>query len=210
MLGNFDPYREWLGIPPEEQPPNLYRLIGVDEGESDVQLIRQAASRQACADQEHSHGRECHLRRSLDQRGQRSRANPARSGEEGEVRSEAAGRTKIAARGTRGCAAGGCQRQPGSQRTALGGIGGGEIEHPRRHGLVRGSRQGGRAIGQRCGGAAVRSPRRDHGHRGRTSRPIHTDLGLPGLRRRPGVLGRRRGGAGDSRDHPRAGRCRAV
>ena len=24
----FDPYHIWLGIPPEEQPPNHYRLLG--------------------------------------------------------------------------------------------------------------------------------------------------------------------------------------
>ena len=25
----FDPYRKWLGIPPQEQPPNHYRLLGI-------------------------------------------------------------------------------------------------------------------------------------------------------------------------------------
>ena len=26
---SFDPYLNWLGIPPHEQPPNFYRLLGV-------------------------------------------------------------------------------------------------------------------------------------------------------------------------------------
>ena len=26
---SFDPYRRWLGIPPSEQPPNCYRLLGI-------------------------------------------------------------------------------------------------------------------------------------------------------------------------------------
>lgn len=25
---NFDPYHKWLGIPPDEQPANDYRLLG--------------------------------------------------------------------------------------------------------------------------------------------------------------------------------------
>ena len=25
----MDPYHVWLGIPPEEQPPNHYRLLGI-------------------------------------------------------------------------------------------------------------------------------------------------------------------------------------
>ena len=29
MDEQFDPYHKWLGIPPEEQPPNYYRLLGV-------------------------------------------------------------------------------------------------------------------------------------------------------------------------------------
>ena len=29
MSAPFDPYYRWLGIPPGEQPPNHYRLLGV-------------------------------------------------------------------------------------------------------------------------------------------------------------------------------------
>jgi hypothetical protein len=42
----FDPYYEWLAIPPAEQPPDLYRLLGVQKYESDPQVIENAADRQ--------------------------------------------------------------------------------------------------------------------------------------------------------------------
>ena len=29
MAESFDPYESWLGIPPEDQPPNHYRLLGL-------------------------------------------------------------------------------------------------------------------------------------------------------------------------------------
>ena len=43
MAGNFDPYYQWLGIPPKEQPPNFYRVLGVDLFESDPDVIIRAA-----------------------------------------------------------------------------------------------------------------------------------------------------------------------
>jgi hypothetical protein len=42
----FDPYHTWLGIPPEEQPPNHYRLLGVGVFESRPDVIASAADRQ--------------------------------------------------------------------------------------------------------------------------------------------------------------------
>jgi hypothetical protein len=42
---SFDPYYKWLGIPPAEQPPNHYRLLGINPFESDPDVI-QAASDQ--------------------------------------------------------------------------------------------------------------------------------------------------------------------
>jgi hypothetical protein len=45
MKANFDPYFEWLGIPPKHQPPNHYRLLNLDAFESDVPLIAAAAQR---------------------------------------------------------------------------------------------------------------------------------------------------------------------
>jgi hypothetical protein len=41
----FDPYHLWLGIPPEEQPPNHYRLLGLAVRESDEEVIDIAALR---------------------------------------------------------------------------------------------------------------------------------------------------------------------
>jgi len=45
----FDPYYKWLGIPPEEQPANHYRLLGIRIFESDADVI------QAAADQRMAH-----------------------------------------------------------------------------------------------------------------------------------------------------------
>ncbi len=47
MSEAFDPYQQWLGISPEEQPPNHYRLLGIHPFESDAEVIRSAADRQA-------------------------------------------------------------------------------------------------------------------------------------------------------------------
>lgn len=46
MAEAFDSYRKWLGIPPEEQPPNHYRLLGVALYETDPDVISNAADRQ--------------------------------------------------------------------------------------------------------------------------------------------------------------------
>jgi len=42
----FDPYYAWLGIPPAEQPPNHYRLLGVNLFEVSTDTIANAADRQ--------------------------------------------------------------------------------------------------------------------------------------------------------------------
>ena len=52
MDESFDPYYKWLGIPPAEQPPNHYRLLGVTLFESDLDVIANAA------DQRIGHGLE--------------------------------------------------------------------------------------------------------------------------------------------------------
>ena len=44
---SFDPYLNWLGIPPHEQPPNFYRLLGVVLFESNPGVIERAADRQS-------------------------------------------------------------------------------------------------------------------------------------------------------------------
>jgi hypothetical protein len=42
----FDAYHKWLAIPPHEQPPNHYRLLGVELFEEDSDVIAAAADRQ--------------------------------------------------------------------------------------------------------------------------------------------------------------------
>lgn len=46
MAEEFDPYRKWLGIPPKDQPPHHYRLLGIAPFEDDPDVIENAASRQ--------------------------------------------------------------------------------------------------------------------------------------------------------------------
>ncbi len=43
MQNTFNPYHKWLAIPPEEQPPTLYRLLGVTPFETDPDVIHAAA-----------------------------------------------------------------------------------------------------------------------------------------------------------------------
>ena len=43
MSDNFDPYYKWLGIKPKDQPPNHYRLLGVELFETDTDVIDNAA-----------------------------------------------------------------------------------------------------------------------------------------------------------------------
>ncbi|MCA9154096.1 MAG: hypothetical protein KDA38_04885 [Planctomycetales bacterium] len=46
MSEPFDPYRKWLGIPPQDQPPHHYRLLGISPFEDDPDVIDNAANRQ--------------------------------------------------------------------------------------------------------------------------------------------------------------------
>ncbi|MEK6234878.1 MAG: protein kinase, partial [Planctomycetales bacterium] len=41
---SFDPYHRWLGIPPKHQPPNYYRLLGIEIFEDDAEVIDAAAN----------------------------------------------------------------------------------------------------------------------------------------------------------------------
>lgn len=45
-MSDFDPLYVWLGIPPEEQPPDHYRLLGIKRFEIDLEVIAHAADRQ--------------------------------------------------------------------------------------------------------------------------------------------------------------------
>ncbi|MGB1817044.1 MAG: hypothetical protein ACPHJ3_16920 [Rubripirellula sp.] len=40
----FDPYYKWLGISADDQPANHYRLLGVDQFESDADVIESLLS----------------------------------------------------------------------------------------------------------------------------------------------------------------------
>jgi len=42
----FDPYYQWLGIPPGPRPPDAYRLLGLARFESNPAVIRSGAQRQ--------------------------------------------------------------------------------------------------------------------------------------------------------------------
>jgi hypothetical protein len=42
----FDPYHKWLGIPKDQRPPTHYQLLGIAAGESDTDVIDEAAVRQ--------------------------------------------------------------------------------------------------------------------------------------------------------------------
>lgn len=42
MSAHFDPYHTWLGIPPEEQPPDAYRLLGIRRFENNQDVIKNA------------------------------------------------------------------------------------------------------------------------------------------------------------------------
>jgi len=42
----FDPYHVWLGIPPKDQPPNHYRLLGIELLEENADVIDAASMRQ--------------------------------------------------------------------------------------------------------------------------------------------------------------------
>ena len=42
-MPSFDAYHKWLGIRPEEQPANHYRLLGINLFEGDADVIASAA-----------------------------------------------------------------------------------------------------------------------------------------------------------------------
>lgn len=52
----FDPYAQWLGIPPEEQPPDHYRLLGLPRFEPSRQAIADAIQARVALLAEHRTG----------------------------------------------------------------------------------------------------------------------------------------------------------
>jgi formylglycine-generating enzyme required for sulfatase activity len=47
MSDLFDPYRVWLGIPPESRPPTHYELLGISASETEAAVINAAVVRQS-------------------------------------------------------------------------------------------------------------------------------------------------------------------
>ena len=43
MPDEFDPYQEWLGIEPHEHPVDHYRLLGIQQFETNPEVVHQAA-----------------------------------------------------------------------------------------------------------------------------------------------------------------------
>ncbi len=40
----LDPYHKWLGIPPKDQPPDHYRMLGIERFETDPEVIETASN----------------------------------------------------------------------------------------------------------------------------------------------------------------------
>ncbi len=140
----FDPYYHWLGIPPDEQPPTHYRLLGIQALESNRQVIQNAADRQMAHLRTFASGKH---RRAFPTLAERGRCGPrvfAVGREEGGVRRRAAGPGSCSA----GCGAatvgtrhGRRHRVVGSQRVGCGAAAG-------RRGL--GTQPADGAAGERC------------------------------------------------------------
>lgn len=43
----LDPYHRWLAIPRDQRPPTFYQLLGIAPNETDAEVIKEAALRQA-------------------------------------------------------------------------------------------------------------------------------------------------------------------
>ena len=56
MPTDFDPYLSWLDIPPEEQPPTHYRLLGLEPFENDPEKIGESVIHLVSRLQDLSHG----------------------------------------------------------------------------------------------------------------------------------------------------------
>ncbi|MFH1303741.1 MAG: SUMF1/EgtB/PvdO family nonheme iron enzyme [Planctomycetota bacterium] len=57
-MTKFDPYQRWLGIPPQDQPPHFYRLLGLELFEEDPQVIKAAADNATAFIQQNAFGEE--------------------------------------------------------------------------------------------------------------------------------------------------------
>ncbi|MCI0358505.1 MAG: hypothetical protein L0211_08485, partial [Planctomycetaceae bacterium] len=61
---SFDAYYKWLGIPPEEQPPDHYRLLAIKPFEADLDVIESAADQRMA----HLRGRQTGKNSALSQK----------------------------------------------------------------------------------------------------------------------------------------------
>jgi hypothetical protein len=59
---DFDPFHKWFGIPPEDQPPTHYRLLGLHDFESDPEVIPGAVMRQSARLRIYQLGQHAHAR----------------------------------------------------------------------------------------------------------------------------------------------------
>lgn len=66
MASDFDPLDQWLAIPPDEQPPDHYRLLGLPLFESDRHVIAEAAQKRKALVQSHRSGPHAQLARKLE------------------------------------------------------------------------------------------------------------------------------------------------
>ncbi len=64
-MKTVDPYYEWLGIPPKDQPPNHYRLLGLELFEENRSVIDSAANRQMSFIKEYQAGADSELSQKL-------------------------------------------------------------------------------------------------------------------------------------------------
>ncbi len=53
---SLDPYHHWFGIPPEQQPPDCYQLLGIRRFEDNSTVIANAAERQLLMLKSHEQG----------------------------------------------------------------------------------------------------------------------------------------------------------
>jgi hypothetical protein len=64
-MKTVDPYYEWLGIPPKDQPPNHYRLLGLELFEENRSVIDTAANRQMSFIKQYQTGADSELTQKL-------------------------------------------------------------------------------------------------------------------------------------------------
>ena len=65
MSEAFDAYHKWLGIPPDQQPADHYRLLGIGLYESDADVIEAAANQRTTYLQERAAGEHAQLTQKL-------------------------------------------------------------------------------------------------------------------------------------------------